>query len=89
MGIGFVDMVATAWLHAQGKIVEMNPLMRGFLAQGEWMFVFVKSLTLVAAWIVMARYATSNLEFVRRTCIWGSIVYASVWTVWFLVGSFA
>lgn len=79
-------MIATAWLYARGEIVEMNPLMSGFLAAGAWLFVLVKTATLAGAWYVMARYAQSNKEFVRRTCTWGAIAYASIWTGWFLIG---
>jgi hypothetical protein len=63
--------------------------MRGFLQNGEWQFVIVKGATLVAAWVVMAQYARVNLAFVRKTCIWGSVIYGSVWLSWFLIGSMA
>lgn len=86
VGIGAVDMIATAWLHAQGMIVEMNPIMRPFLASSEWLFIFVKSLTLIAAWVVMVHYARTNRAFVRSICLWGSVVYLSVWLIWFLIG---
>jgi hypothetical protein len=43
----------------------------------------VKGATLVAAWVVMARYAKINLPFVRQACLVGSIVYLIVWTSWF------
>lgn len=65
----------------------MNPLMRGFLTTSEWLFILVKGATLVAAWIVMAQYARVNLPFVRKCCIWGSLIYGSVWLGWFLVGT--
>lgn len=87
IGIGLIDMVVTAWLHAQGLVVEMNPLMRGFLASGEWLFILVKSLTLIAAWVVMVHYAQVNRLFVRKLCLWGSAVYMSVWLLWFVAGA--
>ncbi len=31
MSIGLIDLFATAILHAQGRIVELNPLMRPFI----------------------------------------------------------
>ncbi len=89
IGIGLIDMITTAVLHAQGKIVEMNPLMRGFLQTSEWLFILVKGATLVAAWIVMAQYAQVNRPFVRKCCIWGSVVYAGVWLGWFTLGTYA
>lgn len=84
MTIGFVDLAVTAWLHAQGQIVELNPLMRPLIEESEWLFGVVKAATLLGAWFVMASYARVNLQFVRRAAIWGSIVYALVWTIWFV-----
>jgi uncharacterized membrane protein len=84
MSIGLIDLVMTAWLHANGLIVELNPLMRGFIEHGEWLFVLVKGGTLVAAWWVMASYARKNLDFVRKICIAGSTVYVVIWLSWFL-----
>ena len=86
MSIGFIDLFMTAWLHANGQIVELNPLMRPLIEQSEWLFGLVKAMTLVAAWVVMASYARINRPFVRTACIAGSIVYLIVWTLWF-VGS--
>lgn len=86
MAIGFLDLFTTAWLHAQGQIVELNPLMRPLIEQSEWLFAFVKALTLVAAWVFMAQYAKVNRIFVRNVCVGGSVLYVIVWTVWF-VGS--
>ena len=60
--------------------------MRPLIEQSEWLFGFVKALTLVAAWIFMARYAQINRLFVRNVCIGGSVLYVIVWTIWF-VGS--
>lgn len=87
IGIGLVDLVATAWLHSAGKIVEMNPLMRPLLASGEWLFVLVKGLTLVLAYLAMVHYSRTHRAFVRQTCLIGSCIYASVWLIWFLAGS--
>ena len=84
MAIGFVDLFTTAWLHARGQIVELNPLMRPLIEQSEWLFVGVKALTLLAAWTAMAMYARSNRPFIRLVCVAGSIVYVAVWTIWFM-----
>ena len=81
--IGTVDLITTAVLHARGLIVEMNPLMRTFITQSEWLFAFVKGLTIGAAWGVMAWYAQQNKEFVSKACILGSLAYVTVWTTWF------
>ena len=84
MGIGFLDLVATAVMHSLGMIHEMNPLMRVFIERSEWLFVLVKGATLLAAWAAMAHYAKSNVEFVRKACLVGSGVYFAVWLGWFL-----
>src|SRR6185369_6902410 len=84
MSIGFFDLFMTAWLHANGHIVELNPLMRPLIERSEWLFGFVKALTLVAAWAVMASYGKINKPFVRLACLAGSVVYLVVWTSWFL-----
>lgn len=89
MLIGFADLISTAMLHERGLIVEMNPLMRHFLSQGEWLFVLVKSATLVAAWIAMALYCRHNIKFVRTACIYGSGAYLALWMGWFAYGVFA
>ena len=83
MVIGFADLLATAVLHERGLIHELNPLMRVLIERSEWLFAVVNSLTLVVAWVVMARYAERNLPFVRKCCIAGSAAYVSVWLVWF------
>ncbi len=83
MLIGFVDLFVTASLHSMGVIQELNPLMRVLIEQSEFLFGLVKAGTLIAAWIVMARYAQRNLIFVRRCCLAGSAVYVSVWSLWF------
>ena len=84
IGIGAVDLISTAVLHAQGHIVELNPIMRVFIEQSEWLFAAVKGLTLVGGWAVLAWYAQFNLAFVRKASIWGSIAYLGVWLCWFL-----
>lgn len=87
LGIGFADLFATAMLHSQGKIVELNPIMKPLIEQSEWLFGGVKALTLIAAWIVMARYAKHNLEFVRKACVVGASAYLIIWTSWFFAAS--
>jgi hypothetical protein len=83
VGIGTIDLVTTAVLHAQGQIVELNPLMRLFIEQSEWLFAFVKGLTLVGGWFVLAWYARFNLVFVRKAALYGSLAYVLVWCGWF------
>lgn len=87
MLIGFVDLASTAWLYSRGLITELNPLMRVFISRSEWEFAAVKGATLVAAWIVMAHYATINREFVRKVCLMGSGAYVVIWTAWFFKGA--
>lgn len=87
LGIGFVDLMVTALLHANGLIVELNPLMRPLLEQSEWLFVFVKSFTLVAAWCALAWYARQNLRFVRQVCLLSSALYLVIWSAWFLASA--
>lgn len=82
--IGFTDLILTAWLHYQGMIVELNPLMRVLIERSEWLFAFVKGATLVLAWIVMSRYAKTNRLFVRNICLFGAAAYLVIWTSWFL-----
>lgn len=89
LGIGLIDLASTALLHAGGQIVELNPLMRPLLLHSEWLFVFVKGLTLVACWKVMVWYWPQNREFVRRCCLLGSGAYLAIWTTWFLIGTFS
>lgn len=81
--IGMVDLVSTAWLHANGLIVELNPLMRAALAYGEGFFVLVKGLTLAALWVVMLQHARKDLTFVRKACTCGAAAYVGLWCVWF------
>ena len=87
IGIGLLDLLVTAILHANGLIVEMNPLMKPFIERSEWMFAFVKGSTLVAGWAVMVWYARQNLEFVRKVCLYGSMAYACTWLIWFVGGN--
>jgi CHASE2 domain-containing sensor protein len=87
MSIGTVDLVATAVLHAQGKIVEMNPIMRVFIERSEWLFAFVKGLTLVIAFLAMRSYAQKNAAFVNKACWAGSTAYVAIWCAWFFGGS--
>jgi len=58
--------------------------MRPLIERSEWLFSFVKALTLVGAWLVMASYARVNLRFVRQAAIVGSLVYVVVWLIWFI-----
>ncbi len=87
LGIGFVDLMLTAFLHANGLITEMNPLMRPLIEQSEWLFAVVKSCTLVAAWCALAWYAKQNIEFVRRVCLLSSALYLIIWSGWFLASA--
>lgn len=87
LGIGFVDLVATALLHHHGLIVELNPLMKPLIETSEWLFAAVKGLTLALAWCVMLRYADTHLDFIRQASTVGSIAYVVIWTAWFIVGS--
>lgn len=84
MAIGFLDLFVTAVLHANGAIVELNPIMRPLIERSEWLFAIVKSITLFAAWFALAWYAKQNLGFVRKTCIVGAAAYFAIWCVWFL-----
>lgn len=86
IGIGLLDLVVTAVLHAQGLIVELNPLMRVFIERSEWLFALVKGATLLAAFVVMRKHAKKNPEFVRSACLWGSAAYISIWSFWFMSG---
>ena len=82
--IGVLDLVSTAVLHAKGLIVEMNPIMRFFIQQSEWLFAFVKGLTIGAAWVTLAWYAKQNKEFVAKACALGSYAYVTLWLGWFI-----
>ncbi|RYG16449.1 hypothetical protein EON82_24985 [bacterium] len=76
MGIGLFDLVATATLNAQGRIVEANPLMAPVLARGELAFVSVKGATLVLAGVLLIRARQKDPAGVERACLVGSGVYA-------------
>jgi hypothetical protein len=73
----------TAILHAKGLIVELNPLMRIFIERSEWLFAFVKGVTLVAGWVALAWYSKYNRDFVRKVSLGGSVAYVTLWVVWF------
>jgi Domain of unknown function (DUF5658) len=87
IAIGLADLIATTWLHMQGLIVELNPVMRGFIDRGEWLFVVVKGATLALAWFTMATYAKKNREFVRKVCLTGSAAYVLIWVAWFVASA--
>ena len=86
IGIGFLDLVSTAWLYQRGMITERNPLMRPLLENGPWLFVLVKGATLLLAWLMLARYTRVNPRFVRTSCLAGSVAYVGIWTIGFLAG---
>jgi len=81
--IGLVDLIVTAVLHRQGLIVELNPLMAFFITRSEWLFAFVKGLTLGAAWMALAWYAKTDKKFVSRASLAGSVAYVGIWCFWF------
>ncbi len=83
MLIGLVDLLSTAWLHANGLIVELNPIMRPIIEHSEWLFAIVKGLTLVLAYTVMVQYARTNEDFVRKASRLGVICYSGMWLIWF------
>lgn len=87
LGIGLVDLIVTAVLHSQGRIQELNPLMKPLIEQSEWLFAFVKGMTLVVAAIGLVWYGRQNREFVRKACILGSFAYLMVFAVWFVKGA--
>ena len=86
LAIGFLDLVTTAVLHANGLIVELNPLMRPIIETSEWLFALVKGGTLVLAWLVMLRFKETHLPFIRMASIAGSAAYLLIWTGWFVGG---
>ncbi len=88
LAIGFVDLVSTALLHANGLIIELNPIMRPLIETSEWLFAFVKGMTLVVAWLCMLRYAETHLDFIRKACLFGSGAYFLIWLTWFISGTF-
>lgn len=83
MAIGFIDLIATAVLHAQGRIVELNPIMNALIERSEWLFALGKAATLVAGWWALRTYAKNNLQFVRKTALLASLAYVTIWSVWF------
>lgn len=62
----------------------MNPLMKVFIEQSEFLFALVKGLTLLVAWYALANYAKTHCKFVRTACLAGSGAYLFVWISWFL-----
>jgi len=82
--IGFADLAITAVLHAQGRVQELNPIMRPFIQRSEFLFAFVKGGTLIAGWVALAWYAKYNRLFVRKLSLLASGAYVTVWLVWFL-----
>lgn len=88
LAIGFVDLIATAVLHKQGLIVELNPVMKPLIEHSEWLFAFVKGGTLMIAWLVMWRHCKVNLQFVRKAAIVGACAYMFIWVTWFTAGTF-
>lgn len=87
MAIGLVDLIVTAVLHAYGLIVELNPIMKPLIESSEWLFAFVKGLSLVGAWYVMWKHAKINAQFVNRAAMVGSAVYVAIWCGWFFGAS--
>jgi hypothetical protein len=81
--IGLIDLIATALLHAEGMIVELNPIMRPIIEHGEWLFALVKGMTLLVAYLTMVNYARQNADFVRRASQMGILLYTGIWLVWF------
>ena len=82
--LGFADLAITAVLHAQGRVTELNPIMRPFIQRSELLFAFVKGTTLVAGWIALAWYARYNRDFVRKLSLVASGAYVTIWVVWFM-----
>jgi hypothetical protein len=84
--IGLLDLVATAGLHAQGKIVELNPLMAPLVERSEWLFVLVKGATLAVGGRVLDRLACDRPQFVTRACWAACGAYVAIWLSVFLAG---
>lgn len=82
--VSSLDLVVTAVLHRQGRIVELNPLMRPLIERSEWWFALVKGATIFAAWLMMARYGAENRGFVRRAACAGVLLYVTLWSTWFV-----
>ena len=83
MLIGFADLISTAVLHANGLIVEMNPLLRPIIERSEWLFALVKGATLLVAYIAMIMYAKHRPEFVQKASRLGIVMYIGIYIVWF------
>ncbi|RYG26257.1 hypothetical protein EON82_04040 [bacterium] len=86
LAIGLADLVATALLHRQGLIEELNPLMAPLLGGDQMRFVAVKMATLLAAWLLLARTARTDLKGVRRACLGGSAAYLATLFLAFSAG---
>jgi hypothetical protein len=84
MLIGILDLMTTAWLHANGLIVELNPVMRPIIEHSEWLFALVKGMSLVVAYSVMLSYARTNVDFVRTASRLGVLLYSGMWLIWFV-----
>jgi len=84
--IAIVDLITTAALHRQGMIVEMNPLMNVFITKSEWMFAFVKGMTIGAGWTALVWYAQQNKPFVAKVAAYGAVAYLMLWSSWFFYG---
>ena len=87
MLIGIIDLVTTAYFHASGQVVELNPLMKGFIDHSEWLFAAMKGLTLIAGWAALAWYYRYNKDFVRKACFVGIAAYVVIWASWFVIGN--
>jgi hypothetical protein len=85
--IGLIDLVATAMLHAQGLIVELNPIMRPIIEHGEWTFALVKGATLLVAYLTMSQYARQNSVFIGKVSKIGILMYTGIWLIWFTAAS--
>ncbi len=82
--IAMIDLIATAVLHANGLITELNPIMKPLIERSEWLFALVKGSTLVLCWSVMAWHSKTNKQFVDKACWIGSAAYVSIWSIWVL-----
>ncbi|MBL8060941.1 MAG: hypothetical protein JNK63_09535 [Chthonomonas sp.] len=61
--------------------------MKPVIETGVWLFVLIKGMTLALAYCCMIRFAKTHLEFIKKSCMVGSWLYLSIWTIWFLAGS--
>lgn len=85
--VATIDLIATAILHANGLIVEQNPLMRPLIERSEWLFAGVKALTIVGVYVVMRKYGQANRDFVRKAALIGTGAYVLLWSAWFATGT--